>query len=110
MMNTATEIFKTSLNKFTASITIIVSLMALAGLAGLLFPQLPLSSVVPLCGLSILVAFCYAYSVTHYTLTENKLIINRPLTVLNKEFLIADIKIARAGSKEDFKGGLRAAA
>ncbi len=62
-------------------------------------------SVVP----ALLILCLYPYRVVSYQITDEKLIIDRPFSMFNKEILLSDIESARLLTKEDFKWTIRTA-
>jgi len=56
-----------------------------------------------------LLFFTYIFSIQSYQITEEKLIIKRPLPGLNKEILLSEIESVKLISKEDLNGTIRTA-
>lgn len=50
---------------------------------------------------------CYLYSVKSYTVTADKLIMNRRLRTWNKEIVLNNIESIRLSEEEDFYGAIR---
>ena len=101
------ETYKASLDTTSKIITTLVFLMAVAGItmcffkndwyAGLMLGFIP----------SILIVFTFIFKVQSYQITDDKLIIKRPVSIFNREILLSDIASVRLLNKEDFKGTIR---
>jgi len=87
--------YKASLDTTAIVITLLVPIIGIFG--GLIV-------VIPIL---LLMIGTYLYSVNGYILTDKLLIIKRPFSKLNKAIMLKDIKYAREGTNEDFKGGIR---
>jgi len=101
------ETYKASLDKTSKILTSIVFLIILPGIiVSLIFTPWDsgmLESVV----LLILVIFAYLFKVQSYVITDQKIIITRPFSILNKEIFLSEIESVSIPNKADFNSTIR---
>ena len=99
--------YKASLGTTAKIITGFVFLLALVGVfVGFIKNNWFLALMIGLI-LACIFFFTYIFSIQSYQITEDKLIIKRPLSGLNKEILLSEIESAKLLSKEDLQGTIR---
>jgi hypothetical protein len=101
------EIYKASLDTTSKIITAIVFLMAVTGITMCFFKNDWYTGLILGFIPSILIVFTFIFKVQSYQITDDKLIIKRPVSIFNREILLSDIASVRLLNKQDFKGTIR---
>jgi len=101
------DTYTTSLDMFAKIITGFLFIMVIAGIF-ISFSFYPWYGGLCVSVIPAILIFCfYPYRVASYQVTDEKLIIVRPFTSLNKEILLLDIESISLLNSDDFRGTIR---
>ena len=101
------ETYKASLDKTAKVITAFVFLLPIGEIVVALTIPIWFARVIVIIIPVIIITFTYIYSVRRYIITDDSLIIKRPLSRLNKVIPLSEIESVSLLTKEDFRGTIR---